>query len=153
MAGPGIQPGIVEENAQLVDILPTVVEWCDLEAPSRLDGHSLAPAFTGDPIQSREPIVVSENTYQKQRALRQGSWKYMRMEENLMGMPARSLYDLEDDPLETANLVDECPDVAAQLDAVLEDYIQTVTGGRSDPLHEQPISQRPWGRRKAPDRA
>jgi len=56
-------------------------------------------------------------------------------------MPARSLFDLDNDPLETVNLADECPDVVAQLDAVLEDYIQTVTGGGPDPLHEQPISQ------------
>lgn len=69
-----------------------------------------------------------------------------------MGMPARSLFNLKDDPLEVINLVDEYPDVAAELDAVLEDYIQTVTGGGPDPLHEQPISQRPWGQRKAPDR-
>lgn len=152
IAGPGIQAGTVEEHAQLVDILPTLVEWCGLELPARLDGRSVAPALTGDPIQSRDPIVVSENTYQKQRAVRQGVWKYMRMEERLAGMPARSLFNLDSDPLETVNRIDEHPDVAAQLDAVLEDYIHTVTEGGPDPLHEQPISQRPWARRKAPDR-
>jgi arylsulfatase A-like enzyme len=153
MAGSGIERGMVEENAQLVDILPTLAEWCGLNPPARLDGRSFAPALTGGTVQGREPIVVSENTYQKQRALRRGSWKYMRMEEHLTGMRARALFDLEDDPLETINLADECPDVAAELDAMLEDYIRTVTEGGPDPLHEQPISQRPWERRKAPDRA
>lgn len=34
MAGPGISAGTVEENAQLVDLLPTLAEVCGLDAPS-----------------------------------------------------------------------------------------------------------------------
>jgi hypothetical protein len=77
----------------------------------------------------------------------------MRMEEHMTGMPARCVYNLKDDPLETVNLADQYPDKADELDAVLEEYIRTVTGGGPDPLHEQPISQRPWRKPKAPDHA
>jgi arylsulfatase A-like enzyme len=153
IADPDIQPGVVVENTQLVDVLPTLAEWCDLQAPPHLDGHSLAPALIGGPIPSRDPVFASENTYQKQRALRTSRWKYTRMEEQLASMPRRFLFDLREDPLETVNLADERPDTANELDALMEAHIQAVTHGGKDPILEQPVTERQWPRAKAPDHA
>ena len=77
----------------------------------------------------------------------------MRMEEHLVSMPGRGLFDLEEDPLETVNLADERPDVADEMDALLEAYIRSVTRGGRDPLLEQPVSERRWPKAKAPDHA
>jgi len=150
VAGPGVRSGVVEEAAQLVDVLPTLAEWCDLESQA-FDGQSLAPAWSGGKIPGREAIFTSENTYQKQRAVRCDRWKYTRMEETLFSVPARGLFDLEQDPLETENLVDALPQQAAELDALLNEYVAAHTEGRPDPLLVQPITQRPWERSRVPD--
>ena len=73
------------------------------------------------------------------------------MEEELFSVPARGLFDLEQDPLETENLVDARPQQAAELDALLNDYVATHTEGRPDPLLVQPVTQRPWEKPRVPD--
>lgn len=45
IAGPGIKPGVCDLPVQLMDIYPTLLELCGLEADSKLQGHSLQPVL------------------------------------------------------------------------------------------------------------
>ena len=127
--------------SQLVDIVPTLIELFDLEPRPELDGRSLAPALRGEPVEGRDAVFFSENTYQKQRAVLCGQWKYMRMEAHYQAMPARSLHNLDDDPDEYLSLADFLPEKAAELDECLSAHIASVTAGGPDPMAEQPITR------------
>jgi arylsulfatase A-like enzyme len=54
LAGPGIPPGAVEENASLVDLFPTVLEALRIDGPA-VDGRSLL-----DPPALRERAILAE---------------------------------------------------------------------------------------------
>ncbi|NOZ21174.1 MAG: sulfatase [Planctomycetes bacterium] len=132
----------VKERFQLVDIVPTLIEMFDLSEEKDLDGTSLVPALKGETLAGRDAIFVSENTYQKQRAAMRWPWKYMRMEEHYDAMPPRCLYNLDTDPNEMINLVDDLRDQAAEMDSLLTDYIAPLMKAGEDPLLEQDITYR-----------
>ena len=140
--GPVAKGMRISEQFQLVDIMPTLTEMFDLTQDVDLDGVSLVPCLRGEKQSGREAIFVSENTYEKQRAVMKWPWKYMRFEEGYDAMPRRCLYNLERDPEELINLVDALPDEAKAMDDVMNSYISATTKGRQDPLKEQEITYR-----------
>lgn len=142
VAGGIVPPSVrVSGPYQLVDILPTVVELCGLEpGGARFDGVSIVEALSSVKGDGREAVFFSENTYQKQRGVVRGPWKYLRMESPQAAMPMRSLYNLTEDPQEQLNVADMMPDVAQDLDSVLSDYVSRTTGKRADPLLEQALT-------------
>jgi arylsulfatase A-like enzyme len=138
VTGPIRLPGMY----QLVDVLPTVMELCGLDSRrSGFDGVSAAGAVssTGE-NRSRDAVFLSENTYQKQRGVVRGPWKYLRMESPQWAMPMRSLYNLAEDPQEQLNVADTMPDVVRDLDEVLTDYVRETVRGRTDPLRDQALT-------------
>jgi arylsulfatase len=137
---PAIEGLRIKGVFQLVDILPTLIELFNLETEMDLDGISLKNALRGEQVSGRSRIIVSENTYQKQRAILEPPWKCMRFEDQWDSMPRKSLYNLEDDPKEEVNLVDLLPETAASLNEKLDVCIDEVTRGAGDPLKEQPIT-------------
>ena len=140
--GPVANTGRISERFQLVDIMPTLMEMFDLNQEMDLDGMSSMSAIRGEQLSGRDAIFVSENTYEKQRAVMKWPWKYMRFEESYNSMQRRSLYDLGKYPGEFINLADALPDVVKAMDDLMNEYVATVTKGRPDPLKEQDISYR-----------
>ncbi len=140
VSGPDLSHGIrVKERFQLVDLLPTLLDLAGIprDPRDRLDGSSFANALFGRRVKGRDQLFFSENTYQKQRAVLQWPWKYMRMEAEYDSMPPRSLYNLEEDPLEIVNLADAERETANRLDRAIEMYVKEATRGRGDPLRLQ----------------
>jgi iduronate 2-sulfatase len=105
--------------AELVDLFPTLVELCDLPAPEKLDGTSLAPllqkptlpldaaAYTQHPRPAyfdREPAKVpSHMGYSVRTArVRYTEWRDWKTGQ----VTARELYDHQDDSAELSNVVD-----------------------------------------------
>ncbi len=70
-----------------------------------------------------------------------GGWSFPKPGEEPPGSPAYQLYDLDADIGERRNLIDEHPDVAAELSALLSKY---VTEGRSTPGTPQPNTGPQW---------
>jgi iduronate 2-sulfatase len=114
--------GLVE----LVDLYPTLAELSGLQAPGYLDGVSVRPMLD-DASQT-----VREAAFTKARdgyAVRNERWRYIEWAE---GAEGTQLYDMERDPNETTNLVEdpEHADTVAELQALLKTYRQAGGGSK-----------------------
>lgn len=122
LKGPNIPQGTISAFAQVTDIAPTLLEMAGAgaapEGSVSIDGKSLVPLLNGgvQAIYTEEDAVgieVSGNA-----ALYLGPWKIVR---NLppWGDGVWRLFNLEDDPGETADLAGQHPDV---LDKLMNEY-------------------------------
>ena len=91
-----------DQLASLLDLLPTFCDSAEIEVPPDLDGASLLPA-----IHENAPLrdAVFSEFYEygaAERMIRTGRWKYVHSEGD-----RHQLYDLEKDPAENRNLIDD----------------------------------------------
>jgi choline-sulfatase len=109
-AGPGIKQKGVKLNQPLVsllDLLPTLCDYAELPIPGGLHGLSLLPMLEGNANKTRHDYVVSEwhteygYIITPGRMLRTERYKYTKYIEG----DDEELYDLENDPGETHNLI------------------------------------------------
>lgn len=107
--------GDIAELTQVQDILPTLVDLCDLprHPNTRLDGLSLAPLLRGtaDSLPDRK-LVIHYSRMNAPEPVKEGAavlWKKWRLLEN------RELYDLATDPRQEKNILAEHPEVARAL--------------------------------------
>jgi choline-sulfatase len=114
MSGPGIEAGqVIEQVASHVDLFPTVVESVGAslaEEDENIAGTSLWPALNGN---SEDRLGYGEYHASCSRS---GSFFLRRESDKLIyhaGMP-RELYDLQADPNETRNRLDDADDLVAQ---------------------------------------
>jgi hypothetical protein len=91
-----------------------------------------------------ERVISLECSWQAKWSLRTHRHKFiLAREPDIYGTPMRELYDLDADPGEEENLADEKPEIAAEMEAELEDWIADhlqALGKSEDPLREQGIS-------------
>jgi choline-sulfatase len=114
--------GRISQNCALVDIMPTLLDLAvdgkfnDYVGP--IDGQSLVPALHGETNHMRD-IAISEfaadGSTGPSRMVKHGSMKYMDLE----GVD-RLLFDLETDPLELHNLINDpaYAKIATELQAI-----------------------------------
>lgn len=145
--------GTSDELTSLTDVFATVAEIVGATLPDDAaeDSFSMLPvmlAKSGE--QPIRPYLLAQGFGgKKYLAIRQGKWKYLAhkgsggnnyathamLQEYRLPDTAPDamgqLFDLESDPGETKNLAGQLPNVAAKLQALLEDSINT---GRSRPL-------------------
>ena len=122
--GPGVTPGTrLGVVARTVDVLPTVLDLLGLaDATPSVSGRSLATALSGGAIDD-EPTFSESLTplihfgWSDLRALRDGRWKYILA-------PRPELYDLEQDPGEQRNLVEQEPARARAYRAGIEQRLK-----------------------------
>ena len=119
------KPGRVKQNISLIDLMPTLLDLAsdsgfnDYAAP--LDGQSLVPAMTGDTSTMNDMVIsefAADGSTGPSRMVRRGPWKLMWLE----GVDSL-LYNIEDDPNETDNRIDdpELVDLIAELSGILFD--------------------------------
>jgi len=100
-----------------IDIGPTLLDMLGLPIPDRLDGRSnLSRIFDGDPSQTPETVYCEDNYLLMARTKDR---KYI----HYAGQPYGELYDMENDPWEEENLIDDRPDEVARLKADLLDWL------------------------------
>ncbi|TYL38731.1 sulfatase [Natronococcus pandeyae] len=82
LRGPGIPDGRrYDELVSNVDVLPTLLEYVDVDVPDRLDGRSFRPLLTDDEYEPREQVFAEmtwHDMYNPVRAIRTERYKYVR---------------------------------------------------------------------------
>jgi choline-sulfatase len=98
----------VNANVSLCDLFPTLCELAGLEIPPGLDGRSLVSVANGGQL-DRPDEVCSFFLQQGFRnvMIKSGALKYQWYEHEERGVMPEVLFDLDADPLETRNAIDE----------------------------------------------
>lgn len=136
-----------DELISLLDIMPTALDAAGLEVPSDVDGRSLLPLINGAANGPHDELVwlgfesrswgflrETAPNWQKMRSKEPGSWTVISDEWVLRftghipkglyddypdGAPGRmELFSVKDDPGERNNLIEQYPEVVAELKAV-----------------------------------
>jgi arylsulfatase A-like enzyme len=121
-----VAPGVRRELVEMVDVAPTLLEFCGLPAPKECQGRSLAPLLTGTGSYQSRSVVFAENIIPEVITSGSLDMSYtpglgvagIRHPDAKMARTARwkvnyypghggELYDLENDPGETRNLYQE----------------------------------------------
>lgn len=138
---PGGLPGgrRVAEQAQNIDIAPTVLDLLGAEVPEALQGQSLLPLIRGESGWGERPAFceTTPGGYQappemlktRVRSMRTPEWKFIRT----VGpsVDEAELYHLKEDRGERRNVVAEYPDVARRMRRELDKWIETADGSPS----------------------
>jgi choline-sulfatase len=85
-----------------LDILPTICDYAGIDIPEHLLGRSLRPVAEGETVDDWRTYVASENHYT--RMIRSQRYKYCAFDDP---DSKESLVDMENDPGEMRNLVDD----------------------------------------------
>jgi arylsulfatase A-like enzyme len=115
---PGVAPQVIDGQAQLIDVTPTVLTLLDIPVPARMRGTDLGPWLAAPPAPaSRLPPAFAE--LEDRRMVSVGGEKLIcDMRQGLC-----AYYDLRVDAHERRNLVDERPDRVAALRGLLDRWL------------------------------
>lgn len=104
------------------------------------------PAGRGEYFQTvRAEAVVDHGLYTAQRAIRTDRWKLVHtLHDGPWDLPEWSLYDLDADPWEQADVAGEQPEVVERLRREMAVWTQRHVGRDGDPLREV-AREGPWG--------
>ncbi len=116
VCGPGFNGGkIVKDLVSLIDVPPTLLACAGIKKPDVMDGNSLQRLIEGDNAEWPEEISVQISESQVGRAIRTSKWKYAVVAPGKDGRyyfcsdvyEEKFLYNLENDPHEQNNLINE----------------------------------------------
>ena len=129
------------------DFITTCADIVGAKMPAHaaVDGVSFKSALLGQKSDARSAVV--HHSIDGAFAIREGKWKlclcpgsggwsHPRRGKEAADAPRTQLFDLEADPAEKNNLVNQHPEIAERLTKLLEDY---VAKGRSTPGPAQPL--------------
>lgn len=133
-SGDGAVPRRCDELVQSLDLTATMLEWADIEVPTRMHGHSIMPLLSDSPQPIREHVFAYDQHQYSQDLLyssmvRSPDWKYVRSTDC-----TAQLYDLRCDPLETRNVVNDPANarVVDELREALTEWHLRCSGGFFD---------------------
>ena len=111
--------------AESVDVFPTLAALAGLPTPivkQPLDGINLLPVLKDPSIKLRDHAYHAYPHRKLGRAIRTDRYRFVEWKTIDRDDAVYELYDYETDPLESENLYQKLPDVAARLKAILETY-------------------------------
>ena len=114
MRFPGVVPAGRVDRTHLIsglDLLPTLCDYANIEAPAGIDGQSLRPVVKSPDLPGRPSVVTELQAFmdeekKKGRMIRTARYKYVVFSH---GRRPEMLFDLETDPGEKKNLAHESP--------------------------------------------
>ena len=114
-----IEAAVVDSHAAgVVDVYPTILDLLGREVPEGVSGRSLLPLLTGSALEAR-PVYLEtrvplvEYHWSALTGLTSRGWKYIESSKP-------ELYNLQADPEESRNLIEEHAEIARKLDGQLD---------------------------------
>ncbi len=107
---------VVNHPCYFPDIMPTLTELADGEAPHYIDGISILPTLLGQSSEQKEHEVMYWEMNDA-RALRMGEWKAVLKLRNGGDI---ELYNLKSDPIEQHDVSITHPDIAEKMKRLIE---------------------------------
>lgn len=112
ISGPGVRPGASSDTLlELIDLYPTLLDLVDIPQIGPVDARSFVDAARAQTTGGRENVVCQGRGY---RAIRDHEWK---MIDTFGDEP--ELYNIQEDPDETANLASKNPELVQRMRQVL----------------------------------
>ncbi|HET7099785.1 MAG TPA: sulfatase-like hydrolase/transferase, partial [Terriglobia bacterium] len=139
IAGPGIPAGkAIAQQVRSIDIMPTILAFLNLSPGKEAQGVDLLPLIQkGQPVPTDTAYLETlyprtDLGWSELRAVRTNQWKFILA-------PRPELYNLKDDPRESANVVAREPVIASRLDARLWSIIGQ--DKRNEKLVSSPVTR------------
>lgn len=134
IAGPGVPEGEhVDSQVRQVDIFPTLLSAADLDPPAVVTGQDLL----GDTIDHRPAYARAVGAFDSEDrwldGVRYDGWKFVKGRERSL----RQLFDLDSDPHELHNVIDEYPGKAAELESLVDDFVARERDGGDHAIPEE----------------
>ncbi len=100
-----------------IDIMPTLIDLCDLKIPANLnyDGKSLAPLLTGDIKKWPEDRTIITHNQRVEYPFKDKEYQVMTEKWRLVRREQDELYEIIEDPGQRNNIADQHPDVVKDL--------------------------------------
>lgn len=111
----------IDVAAAHIDVLPTLAQMCKVSVPDKeIDGKNLLPLMSGQDVPWKERSLFFYWTRRYPElynniALRKGSYKLVGMTSYDADILDFELYNIDNDPYELTNLVENKPDLARKL--------------------------------------
>ena len=150
---PGVvPPGVVEEPVELIDLAPTLLQFAGLEIDGERwqAGRSLLPRLLGQEPESTPAVAFSEAGYAErarwQRAVQDGRFKLVvaphpKARRWYPGEGQFVLYDLDQDPGETADVSAAFPDDRQRLRGELTAWLRAAGPTERAPTAEEAMNE------------
>lgn len=95
-----------------VDVMSTVADMLKLPIPSGWDGQSFLPTLRGEEMEGKEYLILEHGLYACQRAVVDEKWFYLyTYHEGFYDIEPEILYDLNKDPHQMFNVIEENPEM------------------------------------------
>ena len=123
---PVIKPKVSDALVSQVDLLASFASFLNIEIPENtvMDSRNYWNTLIGKDDSGAGIILEQANTKEKGLAIRKGPMKYINIENKHFEM-----YNLNGDPSEGNNIMDEQPEIAQELQHDLEKLIRTGLAG------------------------
>ncbi len=135
---PGQTEGkVINQQVRTLDIMPTVLDLCNLAIPERTEGSSFAPLWNGNPSAYDQPVSISERWREENHvvAIRTEAFKYI-WDSEKPNEP--HLYDLLADPKELKNVVADFPSEAKYFQSHVDAHLAKVEASKPDEKIAEP---------------
>jgi len=122
LSHPDINSTEISQQIRTIDFMPTILDYLQIDLDKNyenLDGESLLPLINGNSIPEKIAFSETGNPFDEKkppkepntRSIRTSKWKLILNEYN----DTRELYDLENDPDESDNLIGKIPNIEEEL--------------------------------------
>lgn len=128
-----IQPAVISKMGSTLDFMPTFANIVHAELPDdrTYDGYDLSPVLLGKEVNPRDEMFYYHST--KIFAARKGKYKLHYYSNNPMGYPEkleklekRKLFDLEVDPSEKYDIIDQHPEIVKEIEEMVATHLESV---------------------------